>query len=63
MVFFTLSQGAYSYYEPVTLYHQEEISRMRFLEMCQEVVRQGNVTLEEVVNALNNMDLLKWYIK
>lgn len=52
MFFYTLSQGAYSHYEPVTLYHQDEISRMRFFEMCQEVVRQGEISLEDVVKAL-----------
>ncbi|MGN4127631.1 hypothetical protein ACMGD3_21875 [Lysinibacillus sphaericus] len=52
MFFYTLSQGAYSYYEPVTLYHQEEISKTRFFEMCQEVVQQGKVSLEDVLKAL-----------
>lgn len=52
MFFYTLSQGAYLDYDPVTLYHQEEISRMRFFEMCQEVVRQGKFSLEDVVKAL-----------
>ena len=52
MYFYTLSQGDYSFYAPTTLYHQEEISRIRFFEMCQEVVQQGKVTHEDVVKAL-----------
>lgn len=52
MYFYTLSQGAYTDYAPVMLYHQEEISRTRFFEMCQEVVQQGKVSLGEVVEVL-----------
>lgn len=52
MYFYTLSQGAYSFYEHTTLYHQDEISRKRFFEMCQEVVQQGKVSPEDLVKAL-----------